>query len=99
MIYTSKQYNSTEIKKIQSRAHYAPELAWVITDCGGKNHNHDTLKTVKQRHMTTATRKLDDTECYIVLSGIQRAAQTVLGVYLERTCSRVTSASSALAAL
>ena len=75
MIYTSKQYNSTEIKKIQSRAHYAPELAWVITDCGGKNHNHDTLKTVK------------------------RAAQTVLGVYLERTCSRVTSASSALAVL
>ena len=34
-----------------------------------------------------------------VLSGIQRAAQTVLGVYLERTCSRVTSASSALAVL
>ena len=64
-----------------------------------KNHNHDTLKTVKQRHMTTATRTLDDTECYIVLSGIQRAAQTVLGVYLERSCSRVTSASSALAAL
>ena len=33
------------------------------------------------------------------LSGIQRAAQTVLGVYLKRTCSRVTSASSALAVL
>ena len=49
--------------------------------------------------MTTATRTLDDTECYIVLSGIQRAAQTVSDVYLERTCSRVTSASSALAAL
>jgi len=32
-----------------------------------------------------------------ILSGIQRAAQTVLGVYLKRTCSRVTSASSALA--
>ena len=32
-------------------------------------------------------------------SGIQRAAQTVLGVYLKRTCSRVTSASSALGVL
>ena len=31
--------------------------------------------------------------------GIQRAAQTVLGVDLKRTCSRVTSASSALAVL
>ena len=31
-----------------------------------------------------------------ILSAIQRAAQTVLGVYLKRTCSRVTSASSAL---
>jgi len=31
-----------------------------------------------------------------LLSRIQRAAQTVLGVYLKRTCSRVTSASSAL---
>jgi len=30
------------------------------------------------------------------ICGIQRAAQTVLGVYLKRTCSRVTSASSAL---
>ena len=30
-----------------------------------------------------------------ILSGIQPAAQTVLGVYLKRTCSRVTSASSA----
>jgi len=30
---------------------------------------------------------------------IQRAAQTVLGVYLKRTCSRITSASSALAVL
>ena len=29
------------------------------------------------------------------IRGIQRAAQTVLGVYLKRTCSRVTSASSA----
>jgi len=28
--------------------------------------------------------------------GIQRAARTVLGVYLKRTCSRVTIASSAL---
>jgi len=34
-----------------------------------------------------------------ILSGIQRAAQTVLGVYLKRTCSRVTSASSAFGVL
>jgi len=34
-----------------------------------------------------------------ILSGIQRAAQTVLGVYLKRSCSRVTSASSALGVL
>jgi len=34
-----------------------------------------------------------------ILSGLQRAAQTVSGVYLKRTCSRVTSASSALAVL
>ena len=34
-----------------------------------------------------------------ILSGIQRAAQTVLGVFLKRTCSRVTSASSALGVL
>ena len=34
-----------------------------------------------------------------ILSGIQRAAQTVLGVYLRRTYSRVTSASSALGVL
>jgi len=34
------------------------------------------------------------------IHGIQRAAQTVLvGVYLKRTCSRVTSASSALGVL
>jgi len=33
------------------------------------------------------------------LSGIQRAVQTVLGVYLKRTCSRATSASSALGVL
>ena len=33
------------------------------------------------------------------LSGIQRAAQTVLGVYLKRTCSRDTSAPSALGVL
>jgi len=32
-------------------------------------------------------------------SGIQRAAQTVLGVHLKRTCLRVTSASSALGVL
>jgi len=32
-------------------------------------------------------------------SGIQRATQTVLGIDLERTCSRVTSASSALGVL
>ena len=31
-----------------------------------------------------------------ILSRIQRAAQTVLGIYWKRTCSRVTSASSAL---
>ena len=34
-----------------------------------------------------------------ILSGIQRAAQPVLGVYLKRTCSRDTSASSALGVL
>ena len=36
-----------------------------------------------------------------LIRGIQRAAQTVLGVYLKRTCtcSRVTSASSALGVL
>ena len=34
-----------------------------------------------------------------ILSRIQRAAQAVLGVYLKRTCSRVTSASSALGVL
>jgi len=33
---------------------------------------------------------------YQILSGIPRAAHTVLGVYLERTCSRDTSAFSAL---
>ena len=35
----------------------------------------------------------------LILSGIQRAAQTVLGVYLKRSCSRITSASSALGVL
>ena len=34
-----------------------------------------------------------------ILSGIQRAAQTVLGVFLKRTCSRDTGASSALRVL
>jgi len=34
-----------------------------------------------------------------ILHRIQRAAQTVLGVYLKRNCSRVTSASSALGVL
>jgi len=34
-----------------------------------------------------------------ILSGIQHAAQTVFGVYLKRTCSRVTSASSTLGVL
>ena len=34
-----------------------------------------------------------------ISSGIDRAAQTVLGIYLKRTCSRVTSASSALGVL
>jgi len=38
------------------------------------------------------------THCRI-LSGIQREAQTVLSVDLKRTCSRVTSASSALGVL
>ena len=33
------------------------------------------------------------------IRGIQRAAQTVLAVYLKRSCSRVTSASSALGVL
>jgi len=32
-------------------------------------------------------------------AGIQRLAQTVLSVYLKRTCSRVTSASSAIGVL
>jgi len=35
----------------------------------------------------------------LILSGIPRAAQAVLGVYLKRTCSRVTSASSTLGVL
>jgi len=34
-----------------------------------------------------------------ILSGIQRAAQAVLAVYIKRTCSRVTSASSVLGVL
>ena len=34
-----------------------------------------------------------------IFFGIQRAARTALGVYLKRTCSRVTSASSALGVL
>ena len=34
-----------------------------------------------------------------ILSGITRTAQTVLGVYLKRTCTRDTSASSALGVL
>jgi len=34
-----------------------------------------------------------------ILSGIQQTAQTVLGIYLKRTCSRDTSASSALGVL
>jgi len=34
-----------------------------------------------------------------IISGIQRAALTILGVYLKRTCSRVTSASSVLEVL
>jgi len=34
-----------------------------------------------------------------ILSGIQRAARTALGVYLKRTCARDTSASSALGVL
>jgi len=38
------------------------------------------------------------THCRI-LSGIHLAAQTVLGIYLKRTCSRVTSASSELGVL
>ena len=35
----------------------------------------------------------------MIQTEIQRAAQTVLGVYLKRTCSRFTSESSALAVL
>jgi len=35
----------------------------------------------------------------LILSGIPRTAQTVLRVYLKRTCSRVASASSALGVL
>ena len=35
----------------------------------------------------------------ILSAGIQRAAQIVLGIYLKRTCSRVTGASSALGVL
>jgi len=34
-----------------------------------------------------------------ILPGIQRVAQTVLGVYLKRTCSRDIIASSALGVL
>jgi len=34
-----------------------------------------------------------------ILSGIQRAAQAVLGVYSKRSCSRDTGASSALAGI
>ena len=34
-----------------------------------------------------------------ILSGIQRAAQTVLGIYLKHTCSGDTRAASALAVL
>ena len=39
------------------------------------------------------------TLCVVSGTGIQRAAQTVLGVYLKRTCSHVTSASSSLGVL
>ena len=35
----------------------------------------------------------------VLLQCFQRAAQTVLGVYLKRTCSRVTSASSTIGIL
>jgi len=34
-----------------------------------------------------------------ILSGIHRAAQTVLGIYLKRTCSCITSASNTLGVL
>jgi len=41
----------------------------------------------------------DGLELSRILSGIQRAAQSVLGVYLKRTYSRATSASSTLGIL
>ena len=43
--------------------------------------------------------KWPGTLCRILSAGIQRAAQIVLGIYLKRTCSRVTGASSALGVL
>ena len=41
----------------------------------------------------------DGLELSRILSGMQQAAQTVLGIYLKHTCSRNTSASSALGVL
>ena len=58
---------------------------------------HFRLNTYGRRTLSVAGR-WPGTQSRI-LSGIQRAAQTVLGVYLKRTCSRITSASSALGVL
>jgi len=53
-------------------------------------------KTFKQRSLKTFS-----VVCLrnVLLQIFQRATHTVLGVYLKRTCSRVTSASSALGVL
>jgi len=53
------------------------------------------LNTYGRRAFSLAITRRPETLSRI-LSGIQRAAQAVLRVYLKRTCSRVTSASSAL---
>ena len=53
-------------------------------------------KTFKQRSLKTfSVVRLRN----VLLQIFQRAAHTVLGVYLKRTCSRVTSASNALGVL
>ena len=52
--------------------------------------------TNPRTHSLTPTHQLTDpTQPNPTHYKIQRAAQTVLGVYLKRTCSRITSASSA----
>ena len=55
--------------------------------------------TARRRTATSAARSGTSSRTCRILSGIQREAQTVLGVYLKCTCSRVTSASSALGVL